>query len=264
MVKEISAMSSSPLKLTYKDVWTKVSEFLGLGSQPTGDDLKKVKDITLRGYRKFLMPLDLSKNPAETYRWFFLQKTTTLSIVAGQEVYKLPIGFSSLVCPFTHITPLSYNPIQRPLAFIYLQKSQTTGTGYPRYFALKTSEYDPITGQADNEVIFFPTPSNNFDYYYTYNSIPPAPVNDDDVFVGDGLASECILECALAVAELQEDETIGIHHRAAEVLLQQCIGEDKKQGMVGNLGTMNLRKGEGYIRSATIYDKNYVQIIPEP
>lgn len=257
----------SSLKLSYKDCWVKVSQFLGLGSTPTGDDLTKVKEITLRGYRKFLIPTDASNG--RTYRWYFLHRTTTLSTEAGKDTYKLPLGFSSLIAPFTHTVPVSYNPIQKSLAFIYELKSQTTGQGYPRYFAFKSGDYDALTGQQDS-VIFQPTPSATLNYYYTFVFTPPQPVNDDDVFVGDDYASECILECSLAVAEAQEDEKLGIHTQLAESLIQAAISEDKRNYLVPNLGSMNVGAIDGFIRSATIYEatgaayeRSGEQILPE-
>ena len=49
------------LDLTYSDVYTAVSNYLGLGN-PTTDatELITVKNIVKRGYRKFLMPTDMS------------------------------------------------------------------------------------------------------------------------------------------------------------------------------------------------------------
>lgn len=248
------------LKHNYRDVYTKVAEFLGMGSSPTGAELTKVKDITLRGYRRFLMPIDASTG--RTYRWYFLQKTTTLSVAVGRDTYKLPKGFSSIVLPFTCTTPISWNPEQKPLDFIYKQKSYSTGAGYPRYFALKTADYDPVSGQIDNEVIFWPQPSNVLTYYYTYNQTPPPPENEEDVFIGDVFASECILECALAVADLQENDNVGIHEEMAERLIQAAIGEDKRQGTVANIGSMNKTRDAEVVRSATINIAG-VQILPE-
>ncbi len=255
------------LKLSYLEVYTKVGEFIGIPSLTDAADITKAKDIVKRGYRKFLMPNDISTrtslNPVgDTYRWKFLEKTTTLSVVADTDTYKLPLGFSSFVTPFTHTTPLSWNPTQRSLSFIYEQKSQTTGTGYPRYFALKDGDYDVITGQ-QYEVMFEPMPSASLTYYYTYIYTPPAPVEDDDVFVGDDLTSEAILECALAVAELQVKDKIGIHNQEAERLTQMLIGKDKSDALVPYLGQMTDGKISEIVRSATIYNQSGTQILPE-
>jgi hypothetical protein len=58
---------SSDLQLTFSDIYTKVSEFLGLGSSPTGTDLTKVKDLTYRGYRRFLLPKNVRNGQTRGY-----------------------------------------------------------------------------------------------------------------------------------------------------------------------------------------------------
>ena len=249
---------SDTMRLSFKEVYCRVSEYLAMGSIPTGNDLEKCKKIVLRGYRKFLSPIDLSNGL--TYSWSFLQKTTTLSTETGIDTYKLPIGFAHLVLPFTHTTPVSYNPTQKPLEFVYLQKSQTTGSGYPRYFALKTGNYDTLTGQ-QTEVVFAPIPSATLTYYYTYNISPISPVEDEDVFMSGDFGSECILEISLAVAELQENNTIGVHSQEAEKLLQSCIGNDKKINLCRDLGSMNGKISDGYVRSSMIY-LDGTQVLP--
>jgi hypothetical protein len=253
------------LKLNFGQVYKKVGEYLGIPTLTDASDITKCKELTLRGYRRFLMPTDLSTG--RTYRWAFLQKTTTLDTAVNVDTYKLPIGFSAFITPFTHTVPVSYNPIQRPLDFIYVQKSLSTGTGYPRWFAIKTGDYNSINGQQD-EVIFFPPPSAVLHYYYVYVFTPQAPVNDEDVFVGDELTSEVILECALAAAENFEKDGVsgtiqGLHEQTAEKLLQQEIGEDKRQSQVGNLGKMKDGKTDfDIIRTSTVY-LNSTQVIPE-
>ena len=251
------------LKLTFSDVYYKVCDYLGQPS-PDADQITNAKEITLRGYRRCLMPIDMSTG--KVYRWSFLERTTTLAVITGTDTYKLPTGFSGLILPFTHIQPVSYNPIQKPLSFIYLEKSMVTGNGYPRWFALKNGDYDAISGQAD-EVIFFPIPSADLTYYYTYIFTPQAPENDDDVFIGTEYLSEIILESALAVAEtFENDGTSGdiqrLHTEEYNTLLQQAIGEDKRASQVGNLGQIyNGKRDFDYIRSADIY-LNSTQIIP--
>lgn len=256
------------LKLSYQDVYSKIGEYLGIGSAPSGTDLIEVQNITKRGYRRFLMPIDLSNGIV--YRWKFLERTTTLSLQADEDTYKLPMGFSSFVnpdMPFTHITPTGWNPVQRPLSFIYERKSQTTGTGYPRYFALQTGDYDTINGQ-QYAVVFEPVPSTTINYYYTFIFTPPALVNANDVFIGDDLASEAILECCLAVAENNkydspEQRNPEIHAKEAEKLVQSLIGADKQASLVPNLGQITNGARFDYVRNAVIYDSNGNQVLPE-
>lgn len=247
------------LKLTYENIYDKVGEFMGQSS-PSAAEIVKHKNITLRGYRRFLMPLDLSSG--KVHRWKFLEKTTTLSTQEDKDTYKLPAGFSSFVTTFTHTTPTTWNPAQKPLSFIYGRKSQTTGTGYPVYFALKDGDYDTINGQR-YEVVFSPTPSGSFDYYYTYIFTPAAPVNDDDVFVGDAMVSEAIMQSAIAVAELEKDKVIGVHAQEAERLTQMLIGKDKRDGLVPNLGLMTNGKAGITVSYSEVLDQDGTRILPE-
>jgi len=255
------------LKLTFGDVYTKVSEYLGLGSAPTDSDLVIVKDLTFRGYRKFLMPIDLSnpRNPV-TYQWKFLERTTTLSIEADQDTYNLPEDFSSFVASLTYITPISVNPIEKSLSFIYEQKSFNRGTGYPIYYALKTGEFEQISN-GKTEIIFWPTPSQSATYYYTYLSVPPKPVEDDDVFVGGDLASEAILESCLAAAESYKYDTPNaqnpkIHATEADRLVQALIGKDKRDRLVPYLGKITDGKVMDYVYSPLVFDQNGAQVLP--
>lgn len=256
------------LELTYSDIYTKVSEYLGLGS-PTTDatELVTVKNIVKRGYRRFLMPTDAStavtigkqKIPAKPYSWSFLRQTTTLSTVAGTETYQLPVGFNGMIIPPKHTTPQTLNPVQVPLEVIYQKKSETTGNSYPLYFAIKDGDFNKIVGRR-MEIVFNPPPDAAYTYYYTYRFIPEAPVEDGDYFVGPIGSSEAILECALAVAELQEKDTLGVHNDEAERLVQRLIGDDKISSLVGNIGGMI--KDSSIVRTSTIYDDDGNQLIP--
>jgi hypothetical protein len=251
------------LKLSYKNVYEKVGEFLGIPTLTDAADITKCKELVKRGYRKFLFPFDLGYKPPKTHRWKFLEKTSTLSTESGTDTYKLPLGFSSFIKTFTYTTPISCNPVQKPLSFIYDWKSKITGTGYPNYFALKNGAYDNLTGQ-QYEVVFAPAPSATLNYYYTYIFTPPAPENDDDVFVGDDLVSEAILECALAATDLQENDNIGVHAQEAERLVQQLIGKDKSDGLVSYLGMMTNCKSQSVTIYNTILDQNGTQVLPAP
>jgi hypothetical protein len=250
------------LDLTYKDVWTKVAEYLGLGSSPTGTDLTKVKDITKRGYRKFLMPIDLSTAAKgvgpKPYRWSFLRQTTTLATVAGTTTYALPDGYNGMIIPLTHTTSETINPIEVPLEVIYVKISQSINDAYPLYFAVKDVDFDPAIGRK-KELIFYPNPDKEYTYYYTYRFIPLAPENDDDFFVGPVGSSEAILETCLAAADLQEKDNIGFHATEADRLTQQFVGDDKLGAIVGNIGSSNRY---GYPRRTSIISKDGNQLVP--
>ena len=250
------------LDLTYSEVYTKVAEYLGLGSSPTGTDLTKVKDIVKRGYRKFLMPVDMSTASKRTapkpYRWSFLRQTTTLATTAGIDTYDLPDGYNGLIIPLTHTTDETFNPNEVPLETIYIKKSQSQSDSYPLYFAVKDKDFDPQIGR-QKELIFYPVPNQEYTYYYTYRFMPLAPVEDSDYFVGPIGSSEVILETCLAIAELQEKDQIGVHNAEADRLLQQFIGDDKLGALVSNIGSSGYY---GYPRRSSVISKNGSQLVP--
>ena len=256
------------LDLTFLDVYTSISNYLGLGN-PTTDatELVKVKNITKRGYRKFLMPVDMSTivttgritSAPKPYRWAFLRQTTTLATIVGQELYDLPTGYNGMIIPLKHTTEDTFNPVEVPLEYIYQKKSQSTNDSYPLYFAIKEGDFDKIIGRK-RELIFYPVPDLVYTYYYTYRFLPEAPVEDGDFFVGPVGSSEAILETCLAVAELQEKDTIGVLNAEADRLVQQLIGDDKLSSLVGNIGGM-IRDGRPR-RSARIFNSSGTQIIP--
>lgn len=249
------------LRLTFSDVYKEVADIMGYGSNPTGQDLIDVKKIVMRAYRRWLMPIDSSTG--RLYQWSFLRQTSTLTITNNVDTYTLPSGFGSLETPFTHTSPLSYNPVQKSLDFIYQQKSAYTGTSVPLYFALKSGNYDQVNGQKW-EVIFCPIPNGEYEYYYVYNIVPQMLVEDNDYFIGSELGSETILQLALATAETQKNNIIGVHNQLADVMLQQAIGADKQTLTCGNLGQMWNGKGNEKVRHITTVQFEGTQILPEP
>jgi hypothetical protein len=215
------------LNLTFSDVYTEVAEFLGLGSSPTGTDLTNVKNITHRGYRRFLFPVDPIAGKA--YIWSFRRKTSKFITKSGQWEYELPDDFSYFTVEPKFAEGENYpNPESRSASQIYSLRTADNTTSYPEYYGLRTGDYDPQIGQV-YEVVFWPTPDSAYTYTYEYIMEPVKLVNDDDVFIGGATASECILEMALATAELQEDDTVGIHTQTAVALVNQLIAEDKRR-----------------------------------
>ena len=257
------------LDLTFLEVYTAVSNYLGLGN-PTTDttDLANIKAIVNRGYRKFLMPVDDStsvttgriRSQPKPYRWSFLRQTTTLSVVSGLDTYDLPIGFNGMIVPLKHTTPQTLNPIEVPLEFIYEKRSETTGNSYPEFYAIKEKDFSPLIGRR-REIIFEPCPNGSYTYYYTYRFLPEKLVEDADLFVGPPGSSEAILECCLSVAELQEKDTIGVHAMEADRLTQQLIGDDKLSSQVGNIG--GSRSAGRPRRTSVINDSSGNQLIPD-
>jgi hypothetical protein len=214
------------MKWTFSDVYTKVSEYLGLGSTPTGNNLTKVKDIVYRAYMQFLMPLDIrdSRNKS-IYVWSFLHKTASLTTKCGVNQVQLPLDFDNFQ------VGLKYGPVERrniiEVSLKHLRESQgwTDSTSYPFEYAVVQGMYSPSTGQ-NKLVEFYPVPNGAIELRYVYAFIPEKPVNATDVFVGDALISECILQMALAEAESGEDETMGVQKQKAVIILETTMKRD--------------------------------------
>jgi hypothetical protein len=78
--------------------------------------------------------------------------------------------------------------------------------------------------------------------HFGYIIEPDKPTADADYFIGNAADSECILECALAEAEANDDDMKTTHHNArANDLLHTCIERDLKRvpETVGSLNALN-------------------------
>jgi len=114
---------------------------------------------------------------------------------------------------------------ERSVSQIMAARTIASSTSYPYIFAIRNGKYVKEIGTL-KEVIFNPTPGNVYTLNFSYVMSPPKPVEDDDLFVGGTWASEAILECCLAAAELQMDDVVGAHNQEAERLIQGLIQTD--------------------------------------
>ena len=213
------------MKWVFSDVYSSVSEFLGLGSSPTGTDLTKVKNLTYRGYLRFLSPQDAATGMP--YVWTFMRQNFVLITESGKWEYELPSDFKQFYGdPKLSAGEQYQNPAMRQLDQVYSMRTNDDTTGYPRYFAVRAGKYTKDLGQR-YEIVFWPTPDSGYQYNMQYVIEPPKVENDSDYFIGGAEASECILCCALAAAELQEDEIIGTQEQNAARMIGQLLSADK-------------------------------------
>lgn len=213
------------LILTFEDTYKRVSDFLGLGTSPTGTNLTKVKDITYRAYRKFLFPF----NPAtgQIYVWSFLRKTGTLITAADKWQYTLPEDFVGLVSGFKYDAGENKNNPQKiDTSKLRALRSVSVATAAnPDYYAINSNPYNKDTG-ASYEVCFYKTPSDSVTFKYEYIFDPEKPSATTDYFVGGVRGSEVIMQLALAIAELQEDDIAGPQDAKANEMLNAFIAYD--------------------------------------
>lgn len=249
------------LRLTYSDIYTHVSNFLGLtttGTAPTDTNLTTCKDICMRGLRQFLYPIDV--RTGDYWEWSFLRPLYTMNLLDGKWRYQLPEDFSSIITNPTYSEDDNFRQMAKTTPDNIMNSMAAGDVDYaPYYYSIVTSEYDPEIGEFD-EIWFYPKPDSSYRIQFYYKSDPTKAENADEFLPGGVKSTEAILENCLAVAETQEDEVLGIHTQLAGKLTQDLIIIDSKKDadnmFVGNL--YDNKHAENIARSdravLTIYD----------
>jgi len=217
----------SSLILNFENVYKRVSDFLGLGTSPAGTNLTKVKDITYRAYRKFLFPFD--PKTGQVYVWSFLRKTGTLIAQSGKWQYTLPEDFVGLVSGFKYDAGENVdNPQKIDTSKLRALRSQSVATAAnPDYYAINHNPYDAETG-TKYEAWLYKTPNASLAFKYEYIFDPIQPSATTDIFVGGVRGSEVIMQMALGIAELQEDDIAGPQNDKADQMLAAFIAYDQQ------------------------------------
>jgi hypothetical protein len=232
------------LDITFSTVYTKVSEFLGLGSSPTGSDLTLAKDIVYRGYRKFLYPVD--PKSGERHLWQFLQKDYTISTQSDVWQYPLPSDFREMVKSPQFEPNSGYPELMKVSRDRILNRRAYADTqSWPIEYAIVPLKQDNELGTRW-EMWLWPNPSGAYNITCTYIINPDKPEQDTDLFLGGPWAGEVVLECALAVAEQQEDDLQTQHHtQVANQMLAGMIRQDVTE----TPSTMGKLRGPWYRRN---------------
>jgi len=223
------------LILNWSEVYTEVSEFLGLGSSPGATDLATVKAIVSRGLRRFYYSIDAGTR--QPHVWSFLKKYHSLSTIADSWKYALPSDYSEMITKPSFGESTGYLPLkQRDPQQIIEKRVGSLSTGYPIYYAIAPVTFDDETGTY-YEFWVYPTPSGVHQLRFWYKIDPLEPTETTDFFPGGVKSVEAILENCLAVAEQQEDDVVGLHSQLATQLTQDLIIIDKRPttDRIGNL-----------------------------
>jgi hypothetical protein len=214
----------SRLDLTFADIYNQVSDFLGLGTSPSGTNLTKVKNIIYRAYRQFLFPLHPITKRKHT--WSFLKKSFHLVTKAGIWKYQLPNDFDEMIGfpqygdaePYSEL--IKVNP-----DMILSKRAVASVSSFPTEYALYPVSQDAEIGTTW-EIWLWPEPNGSNNLIFTYLVNPPKPENTADLILGGTRAGEVLLEMAYAVAEAQEENKIGIHAQIASEMLTAMILAD--------------------------------------
>lgn len=241
------------LRLTYSDVSTQVSEYLGTGDIPVDRDLRKSQELVWKGYKRFLFPR--SPENGKRHYWSFLEKTATLQLKSGQWVYQLPADFDKIKTHFNFAQQTGYTHMQFVSRDdILYKRSMTILSSYPSYFCI-VPDFKKETGKM-NELWVYGVPNQDYSTSYSYYHVPPKPEQDTDYFAGGDIYDEVILACCLAEAELKHTKTKGAMYDNARELMAQAVLADQRTKPDG-LG-LNLDPG---IQRTTV--RRYLPAIPQ-
>lgn len=227
----------SSLIWTFEDIYKSVSEYLGLGSSPTGNDLTKVKNTVYKGYFHFLTAVHPTKGTM--HPWSFLRQRMTLQTQSGVWRYLLPENFWMMYSPVIYKKDSGYQPIEKVSgSTIEELRAHTTYTSDPEKFAIVDGPYSPLKKQR-KEILFYPTCDSDHSFILEYLMMPEKPTNATDYFIGGPEVSECIRLCSLMVAEKEEDEMAGQMTSEAKDMIAKLVLSDERSNIPDTVGPMD-------------------------
>jgi hypothetical protein len=244
-------MADPTLSLTFQQLCIRVAEYLGVADYSGGaaalpadaHDLDLVKRLVNDGYRRFLGERE----------WTFLLVPLTLTFGTGtvssdNSRYYLPDDFGgSLLTPFTYdangpgveILETSAEEIRR------LQAGQGTTTGDPTVYAVRAiNTAATATGQRW-EAVFWPAPSGTQTVYARYRRWPTLLSDNSHRSVAGFQHDRAVLAAALAAAELDKNDTIGVRESAYGSALAASKRQDSMAApaSVGDYGDKQGKRG---------------------
>jgi hypothetical protein len=214
------------LDVSFLDIQKRVANFLGLGDVSTMSttNLTLVQDIIYRAYRQFLYPVH--PRNGRPHNWSFLKYRYTLTTEQNKVRYTMPPDFERMVGNPQYGEQQPYPELVRvPLDRIMQRRAFARTQAYPQEYALVPVSADVDTGSMW-EIYVWPNPNGTYLITFTYISSPVKPIQDTDQFVGGPRVGETLMEMALAVAEQQEENTLGIHSQLSDKMLNQMILSD--------------------------------------
>ncbi len=241
------------VELSFSDVYSLVSDFLGYGTSPSGTNLTKVQNLVYRAYRHFLYPI----NPITKRKhvWSFLKKSYNVRTKNGIWKYALPNDFSRIINNPQYGDSEPYDELVRVHPDSILSKRALASvSSFPLEYALFPVSQDAEIG-TQWELWLWPTPNgaNSISFMYLVN--PERPSATTDYFLGGPEAGEVVLEMAYALAEIQEENTSGVHGDLAQKLLESMmiaddVGTADFLGKMGLAGTSEVVR-RGFVRYGT-------------
>jgi len=229
-------MAESTLSLTYDTIKVALGQYLGYGRTSgnwSTDQSNQMDDIIQRGLRQFYFP-------KSGHIWSFLKPTTTLALASADWQYDMPDDFGGLASPFSFSSDEGYYQIQQvpESKILGLRQRYNSQTGRPYMCAIRQlTTYPNATEGSRYEVIFYPTPDAVYTLYYSYHILMNKLVTTTNPnFYGGMVHSEAVLESCLAVAEVDVNDTLGIHNQKFNELLETSMQSDMQRFNPVSLG----------------------------
>ncbi len=159
-------------QLTYYDLIERVSDYLGYGLAPAGDDLARVRARIEAGYRRFVDPPVL---PGESvpHEWSWLSPLAEMTLSVGVSRYTLPADFGGMIGDLTYGAQISTVPrvVLTSEGLIRKMRASNDLSGDPYCVAIRALSHSHASGQLW-ELITYPTPGDARTLYYRYKIGP--------------------------------------------------------------------------------------------
>ena len=155
-------------QISYYEIIERVSDFLGYGLAPAGDELTRVRARIEAGYRRFLDPPVLPREVVP-HEWSWLSPLATLDLSLGVYRYTLPFDFGGIISDMNYAPQASL--IQRVSitheGVIRKLRANNDQSGDPYTAAVRALSHSLTSGQLW-ELVVYPTPIEARTLYYRY------------------------------------------------------------------------------------------------
>lgn len=188
-----------------------------------------------QGLRSFYDPIQVNQS-LDAWEWSFLRPTEKIYTVADQMWLDLPAGYAMMNGPLQYPPSASViGPIIQIVTENIIHEHNQPGTfdGNPRLAAVRVK--NPDAGGTRFELIFWPTPDDEYELILRYKANPDLLRSDDDVPLGGQQHAQTIIEACMAAAEISRGAE-GIHAKLFAERLAASVRRDQQNSAPQTLG----------------------------
>ena len=221
---QAAAGTASTLRLNLAAIIQRVSDYIGTGLSPSGDNLTRVLDIINDGYTNFLFPPPIPDRRGgfepDPHVWSFLTPTATLSLAVDDWQYDMPEDFGGLYDMFTYPVNTASTPTVTmvPEGRIRDLRAANDMSSDPYYVAVRVKT-NTTTDGPKWEAIFYPTPdtARTLTYRYTreYSKLDATLASGTAAITGTGTTFTTLTDASGNLSSVQAGDL---------VLLSECSG----------------------------------------